>query len=140
MKVFAVFDTNVLVSAMITHNSESATVKVLEQVAKGRIVPLFNSEILLEYQEVLHRNKFNLREVDILNMMDMMIENGRWANKKSMELSFADENDIVFFKVSMSQEGAFLVTGNVKHFPKVPTVVTPSEMMEILERLEDKDR
>ena len=138
MKLYAVFDTNVLVSAMITHNSESATVKVLEQVAMGRIVPLFNSEILLEYQEVLHRNKFNLREEDILNMLDMMIENGCWTNRKTTEFPFVDENDVVFFEVSMSKEGAFLVTGNVKHFPIVPTVVMPSEMMKILELSNDE--
>ena len=138
MKVYAVFDTNVIVSAMITHNSESATVKVLEQVANGRIIPLFNDEILLEYQEVLRRSKFNLREGDILNMLGMMIENGCWANRKTTEIPFSDVNDIVFYEVSMSKEGTFLVTGNIKHFPQVPTVVTPAEMLKILELSENE--
>lgn len=132
MKYFAVFDTNVLVSAMITHNSDSATVKVLEQVVKGHIVPLFNDEILLEYQEVLHRDKFNLREDDILNMLDLLVDNGCWAGRRTTDVSFTDADDIVFFEVSMSKEDAFLVTGNTKHFPKVPTVVTPAEMLEIM--------
>lgn len=132
MKYFAVFDTNVLVSAMITHNSDSATVKVLEQVVKGHIVPLFNDEILLEYQEVLHRDKFNLREDDILNMLDLLVDNGCWAGRRTTDVSFTDADDIFFFEVSMSKEGAFLVTGNTKHFPKVPTVVTPAEMLEIM--------
>lgn len=132
MKYFAVFDTNVLVSAMITHNSDSATVKVLEQVVKGRIVPLFNDEILLEYQEVLNRDKFNLREDDILNMLDLIIDNGCWAGHRATDFPFTDADDIVFFEVSMSKEGSFLVTGNTKHFPKVPTVVTPAEMLEII--------
>ena len=132
MKYFAVFDTNVLVSAMITHNSDSATVKVLEQVVKGRIVPLFNDEILLEYQEVLNRDKFNLREDDILNMLDLIIDNGCWAGRRTTDFPYPDADDIVFFEVSMSKEGTFLVTGNTKHFPKVPTVVTPAEMLEII--------
>lgn len=132
MKYFAVFDTNVLVSAMITHNSDSATVKVLEQVVRGHIVPLFNDEILLEYQEVLHRDKFNLREDDILNMLDLLVDNGCWAGRRTTDVSFTDADDIVFFEVSMSKEGAFLVTGNTKHFPKVPTVVTHAEMLEIM--------
>ena len=132
MKFFAVFDTNVLVSAMITQNSDSATVKVLEQVVKGRIIPLFNDEILLEYQEVLNRDKFNLREDDILNMLDLIIDNGCWAGRRATDFPFTDVNDIVFFEVSMSKEGTFLVTGNTKHFPKVPTVVTPAEMLEIM--------
>ena len=132
MKYFAVFDTNVLVSAMITHNSDSATVKVLEQVVKGLIVPLFNDEILLEYQEVLHRDKFNLREDDILNMLDLIIDNGCWAGRRTTDFPYPDADDIVFFEVAMSKEGTFLVTGNTKHFPKVPTVVTPAEMLEIM--------
>jgi putative PIN family toxin of toxin-antitoxin system len=132
MKYFAVFDTNVLVSAMITHNSDSATVKVLEQVVKGRIVPLFNDEILLEYQEVLNRDKFNLREDDTLNMLDLIIDNGCWAGRRTTDFPFTDADDIVFFEVAMTKEGTFLVTGNTKHFPKVPTVVTPAEMLEII--------
>lgn len=32
----------------------------------------------------------------------------------------------------MSVEDAYLVTGNIKHFPKKPFVVTPSQMVEIL--------
>ncbi len=132
MKYFAVFDTNVLVSAMITHNSDSATVKVLEQVVKGRIVPLFNDEILLEYQEVLNRDKFNLREDDILNMLDLIIDNGCLAGRRATDIPFTDADDIVFFEIAMSKDGAFLVTGNTKHFPKVPTVVTPAEMLEIM--------
>ncbi len=132
MKYFAVFDTNVLVSAMITHHSDAATVKVLEQVVKGRIIPLFNDEILLEYQEVLHRDKFNLREDDILNMFDLLIDNGCWTGRRATDFPFTDADDIVFFEVAMSKEGTFLVTGNTKHFPKVPTVVTPAEMLEII--------
>lgn len=32
----------------------------------------------------------------------------------------------------MSKDDAYLVTGNIKHFPNTPFVVTPKEMMEIL--------
>ena len=49
MKVYAVFDTNVIVSAMITSHSDSPTVKVVEKVATGQITPLFNGEIIAEY-------------------------------------------------------------------------------------------
>ncbi len=30
------------------------------------------------------------------------------------------------------KDDAYLVTGNTKHFPKKPIVVTPAEMLEIL--------
>ena len=45
---------------------------------------------------------------------------------------FPDIKDIVFYEVALSQEGSFLVTGNTKHFPKEPLVVTPAHMLEII--------
>ena len=41
---------------------------------------------------------------------------------------------MVFYEVALSKEDAYLVTGNIKHFPKTPIVVTPAEMIEILLR------
>ncbi len=45
---------------------------------------------------------------------------------------FPDPDDMVFYVVKMGADDAFLVTGNIKHFPKDPKVVTPTEMVEIL--------
>ena len=47
--------------------------------------------------------------------------------------AFPDPKDIVFYEVKMSKEDAYLVTGNIKHFPKNPFVVTPKEMVEIID-------
>ena len=44
-----------------------------------------------------------------------------------------DEDDRVFYEVSLSKEDSFLVTGNLKHFPKTPKVITAAQMMEILD-------
>lgn len=43
-----------------------------------------------------------------------------------------DEDDRIFYEVSLSKENSFLVTGNLKHFPKSPFVVTPAQMLEII--------
>lgn len=44
-----------------------------------------------------------------------------------------DEDDRVFYEVCLSKEDSFLVTGNLKLFPKEPQVITAAEMMEILD-------
>ena len=62
MKVFAVIDTNVIVSALLTRNPEAATVKILEALFQSRITPLLNDEIINEYTDVLHRPKFRFPE------------------------------------------------------------------------------
>ena len=47
-----------------------------------------------------------------------------------------DEDDRVFNEVALSEEDSFLITGNLKHFPKTPKVVTAAQMMEILDHEE----
>lgn len=49
--IYAVIDTNVFVSALITKNSEAATVEVLEAVLSGDIVPLYHPDISNEYND-----------------------------------------------------------------------------------------
>lgn len=58
MKYYAVIDTNVLLSALLSKNETSATVKVLDAVFEGWIIPLYHQDILKEYTEVLHRRKY----------------------------------------------------------------------------------
>lgn len=53
MKIYAVIDTNVVVSALLARNPEAATVKVFEAFFQGRVVPLVNDEIIKEYADVL---------------------------------------------------------------------------------------
>lgn len=49
MNFFAVIDTNVLVSALLSKKPDTATVLVMSKVYDGTIVPVFNDEILAEY-------------------------------------------------------------------------------------------
>lgn len=48
-----------------------------------------------------------------------------------------DMKDVPFYEVAMEtrDEGSWLVTGNGRHFPDVPFVVTPREMLDILDAL-----
>ena len=50
-KFYAVIDTNVIVSAVISKSLESNPAKIIRAIVQDRIVPLFNDEILDEYRE-----------------------------------------------------------------------------------------
>lgn len=54
---YIVLDTNVLVSALL--KADSIPREVLDYVADGYLIPIYNKEILKEYVEVLSREKFN---------------------------------------------------------------------------------
>ena len=130
----AVIDTNVIVSAYITKNLEAATSMVWEAVLQCKLTPIFNDEILSEYSEVLHREKFGIPKHLIKWALDTIVTNGVRGERVLSDEFFPDQKDVVFYEVAMSKEDAYLVTGNTKHFPKKPIVVTPAEMLEILQR------
>ena len=131
--VYAVIDTNVFVSALITHNSNASTARVLENLLLHRIIPLYNDDIIKEYDEVLHRAKFKLSEEQISTVIEHVKENGIDSSRFPYAGEMPDEDDRDFYEVCLSKEDSFLVTGNLKHFPKEPQVITAAEMMEILD-------
>jgi len=130
--IYAVIDTNVIVSAYITKNLQAATSKVWAAVLQGIIIPVYSDEILDEYTDVLHRKKFDIPEHLIKWAIDRILMNGIRGERVPSAEKFPDPKDIVFYEVAMSKEDAYLVTGNKKHFPDNPIVVTPAEMVEIL--------
>ena len=55
-------------------------------------------------------------------------------------MELPDPKNLVFYEVVMEArkgKDASLVTGNIKHFPKKPFIVTPREMLDII--LSDQD-
>ena len=131
--IYAVIDTNVLVSALFTHNAESATVKVVEAMLCGVIVPLLDNEIIEEYIDVLNRPKFNFSKKLIRQFIETIRQKGVMTRRVQSQEHFTDLKDVIFYEIALSKENAYLVTGNTKHFPEIPIVVTPAEMVRIIE-------
>jgi putative PIN family toxin of toxin-antitoxin system len=130
--IYAVIDTNVLVSALFTHNAESATVKVVEAMLCGVIVPLLDNEIIEEYIDVLNRPKFNFSKKLIRQFIETIRQKGVMTRRVQSQEHFTDLKDVIFYEIALSKENAYLVTGNTKHFPETPIVVTPAEMVRII--------
>ena len=135
---YVVIDTNVLVSALITRNENSPTVQILHFLANGNIVPEpieVADEIVKEYNEVLRRDKFKLPETIIINLLKDIMDNGlKVTELTEVNEVMPDPKDVIFYAVTLSAQDkdAFLVTGNGKHFPEKPFVVTPTELVKIL--------
>jgi len=138
MKVYAVIDTNVLVSALLAKHTDSAPVQILDRLFSRDFIPMYNEEIIAEYNEVLRRRKFNFSENAIGFAIDALIEAGVESERVASSGEVIDPKDVVFYEVSMSREDSYLITGNTKHFPPVKRVVTPNEMLEILNSLDNK--
>ena len=138
MKAYAVIDTNVLVSALFTKHPDTAPAQILERLFDREIIPMYNDEILAEYNEVLRRPKFPFPEDAIVWAVNAIVEAGIDSERGPAEETATDPKDVVFLEVAMSREDSFLVTGNTKHFPIISRVVTPNEMLDILKALDNE--
>lgn len=137
MKYYAVLDTNVLVSSLLCRNSVPE--QILSEALIGCITPLYNEEILNEYGDVLSRPKFNFAEDIIESLLSQIVSRGIKIDPEKTDEFFPDPDDAVFYEIVMSAkdyENAYLVTGNIKHFPVKPFVVTPREMLDIIHKKE----
>ncbi len=130
--IYAVLDTNVLVSALMSKSSQSTIIEIINAVIDGRITTLYHSEIIAEYEEVLSRDKFHFLPAAREALIKLVVDNGIDSERIPYDSVMPDEDDRVFYEVALSKEDAYLVTGNSKHFPVTHIVVTPAEMLQIL--------
>lgn len=135
MICYAVIDTNVLVSALLSSNPEAATVQLAARMLGGEIIPVYSDEILQEYQEVLGRKKFGFDPVLIDNLLNAVKKYGISVFPHSTGTVLPDMKDLPFYEVVMEKrdDDAYLVTGNLKHFPIEPFIITARQMLDILD-------
>ena len=134
MKCYAVIDTNVLVSALLSSHNDAATVQVVDRIFSEDIIPLYSPEIISEYDSVLHRKKFKFSEETISTLLTVIEQNGVLVSANSSDEILPDMKDLPFYEVVLEKqdENAYLVTGNIKHFPQKRFIVTPNQLLEIL--------
>lgn len=137
MKCCAVIDTNVIVSAIISKNPDSPPKKIFRAMLNGEITPLYHEYILQEYEDVLSRKKFHLNLETVKTVLKAVRQFGIEVIPTPTGEIFVDMDDLILYEVTMAkrEDNAYLVTGNQKHYPIRDFIVTPAEMLEILEKL-----
>ena len=133
MKYYAVIDTNVLISAALKW--ESVPGSIINLAFNDIVVPLVNGEILKEYQTVLLRPKFHLTEEIVQDILYEINARAVIISEEPVDVDLPDPKDRVFYEVTMEarkNEDAYLVTGNLKHFPQKPFVVRPRQMLDLI--------
>ena len=130
--ISAVIDTNVLVSAFWSFGKNTPPMRILRAMVRGGFTALLSEEILSEYGQVLRRRKFDFNEEDVTQLLDFISRHARWVIPAESDETFPDEKDRVFYCTALAVSDAKVVTGNARHFPNSPIVVTPAEFCEIL--------
>ena len=129
-------DTNILVSALLSSKEDSATVQVVSRLFSGDFCPLLSRDILTEYRDVLRRPKFGFSETIIEAMLAGIEDRAQVIEPTPSGELLPDMKDLPFYEVVLEKKDApaYLVTGNMKHFPEKPFIVTAREFLELLDR------
>ena len=134
MTCYAVIDTNVLVSSLLSKKDDSATVQVLGKVIIGEVISVYSNVITKEYRKVLSRKKFDFSGDTIEYLLSAVEKYGILIDPSPSRIILPDMKDLPFYEAVLEKRdvNAYLVTGNIKHFPKEPFIVTPRELLDIL--------
>jgi putative PIN family toxin of toxin-antitoxin system len=138
MTMRVVYDTNVVVSAVLKPASIPAVLLSLALVQRVRLC--VSPPILAEYTAVLHRPKFGFEASSIATLLEDLTRTALLVHP-TMNLTVAtDEADNRFLECAVEASAAFLVTGNLRHFPVATfediQIVEPARFAHVLvERL-----
>jgi putative PIN family toxin of toxin-antitoxin system len=131
-----VLDTNVVVSARLSPGGAPATL-VMEYVLRGSVKVATCPSVVQEYMEVVHRPKFACFAFPPPWLEELIAESLQLPEPAAWPLELPDVADSVFLGLAHSA-GAWLVTGNLKHFPKSArrgvTVISPAVYLADLEK------
>jgi putative PIN family toxin of toxin-antitoxin system len=128
--VRVVIDTNILVSALL--NPHGIPAEILGMLLEEKIVPCYDARILFEYSEVLRRPKFNFSKLEINSLIDFISGFGYLTIPRHSPYKIKDPGDVQFFEVTLGSQAAYLITGNIAHFPQqigMTKVVSPAQFV-----------
>ena len=128
-----VLDTNVLVSGLLNPNGPPAA--ILNLLVNAKLELLYDSRIIQEYIEVLHRAKFGFDSDRIDALIDYLQAEGDYISAEPTTHPFRDEYDRIFYEVMITGEADYLITGNSSHFPKEDRIKNPREFLTEYERV-----
>lgn len=128
-----VLDTNVLVSGLLS--PYGAPAEMIRMVSSGELELCYDARILSEYRTVLLRPKFPFESFQVQVLLEQIEFEGYAVATKPLKQKLPNPDDEVFLAVALAGSAKYLVTGNLKHYPREKrqgvSVVLPKEFLEI---------
>ena len=125
-----VIDTNILISSRISKSGNP--VKIMNLIINKKIKLCYNSKILEEYERVLAYKKFNFSTKSQKLIIRNIKKIGDIIIPSSGTIPLPDESDRIFYDTAKAAD-AYLITGNIKHYPEEPHILTPAQFVEMFE-------
>lgn len=136
----AVVDTNVVVSGLLTDESDAATAKILDSMLDGELDYVLSVELLTEYREVLSRPRIaelhELADDELEQILETIAFYGVF--REPVETGEApDPGDQHLWDLLAISEDVALVTGDKLLMGEAPSdvsVLSPSSYLELLDQ------
>ena len=122
----AVLDTNILVSGLLTPSGLPA--RVLYALRERLFTCFYTHAIIYEYVGVLSRPKFGFVMEETESLINDIRNAGSFLITNPSARPMPDESDRVFYDAAKAA-GAYLITGNAKHYPIEPFILSPAEFI-----------
>jgi uncharacterized protein len=125
-----VVDTNIVVSAALKPDGLQRTVLLLAITKPAR--PYISKAILTEYSEVLARPELQIRKGLQRQLLDLLRKRAHFVTPAWTLQMTGDPEDNMFLECADAARADYLVTGNVRHFPrfwKKTKVITSREFL-----------
>jgi len=119
-----VLDTNVIISSAISAVGKPFT--LMELVSAQVLRAYYNDEILDEYKSVLAYERLKIEPDKQVEIIEKIKEIGILIKPKASSIPLPDESDRIFYDTARAAE-AILITGNIKHYPNEPFIMTPAD-------------
>jgi len=124
-----VLDINILVSALWTAAGNATT--IINMILSDRIIPCFDERILNEYRDVLRKPKLAFPSGQVDELLTEISGRGIAVTVSPSTITMPDETDRKFYDVAAFCK-VYLITGNIKHYPKEPLILNPGNFLKLM--------
>jgi len=112
----AVFDTNVIVSGMLSPHG--APGRIVDRLRCGDLTAVLDDCIFAEYAEVLARPRLGLPKGEVRLVLDAIRRRAHVVDAAAVDTDDLPDPDDAPFLACALAAGVCLVTGNLRHYPK----------------------
>jgi len=128
-----VLDTNIVISAALKPEGLQRTVLVLALTKPARLY--VSNPIVQEYRAVLSRPEFRIRKGLRQQLLHLIEEHAYFVAPTHHLQVTTDPDDNMFVECADVARADYLITGNIRHFPrywKRTKIITPREFLSLI--------
>ncbi len=130
----AVIDTNIFLAGLL--NADGGAAKIIRAFQDGKFELVVTHEVFDEYVRVIHLFDNAVPAHKSEDLLELVFDKAVKVRPAAARGLCTDADDEKFLSAAIAGRAAFLVTKNIKHFPKDPSSITIVNVRDFLREIE----